>query len=180
MPEAKPPKFKICLVGDGGVGKTSLIKRYVFDQFSDDYIVTLGTKITVKDLKISNPINGYQDVRLLIWDIIGQQGFHQLLKNAYFEGSQGILATCDVTRKATLQGLESWVETAESVAGELPMVVLGNKYDIEGEQRFGLDEIKSFASRSHGTEAYLSSAKTGFNVERAFQKLTENILNDNI
>lgn len=178
MAEEKAPKLKICLVGDGGVGKTSLIKRYVFDQFSDDYIVTLGTKVTKKDLTVSLPGGGEREVRLLIWDIIGQQGFHQLLKDAYFAGTQGIIGTCDITRRNTFAGLETWVDTSQGITGEIPMVFLGNKCDLDDSKEVEFETIKDFASRFENCEAYLSSAKIGTNVEKAFHAISEMILKE--
>jgi small GTP-binding protein len=172
----RAPKLKICLVGDGGVGKTSLIRKYVFDQFSDEYIVTLGTKVTKKDLTISHTTNGPVNVRLLIWDIIGQQGFHQLLKDAYFSGTQGIIGTCDITRSNTFTGLETWVDTSQGVTGEVPMIFLGNKCDLDDDSEVEIEKIKDFASQFENCEAYLSSAKVGVNVEKAFQHISEMIL----
>jgi len=176
--EEKAPKLKICLVGDGGVGKTSLIRRYVFDQFSDEYIVTLGTKVTKKDMKIIHPTKGEIDVRLLIWDIIGQQGFHQLLKDAYFAGTQGIIGTCDITRRNTFSGLETWVDTSQGITGEIPMVFVGNKCDLEDSREVEFEAIKAYAQRFENCEAFLSSAKMGTNVEKAFKTIGEMIIKD--
>ena len=178
MQEEKALKLKICLVGDGGVGKTSLIRRYVFDQFSDEYIVTLGTKVTKKDMKVPHPTKGEMEVRLLIWDIIGQQGFHQLLKDAYFSGTQGIIGTCDITRKNTFSGLETWVDTSQGITGEIPMVFLGNKCDLGESREVEFEAIKEFSSRFENCEAYLSSAKVGTNVEKAFRIVSEMIIKD--
>src|SRR3972149_6589742 len=97
--EATPKhvKAKICLVGDVAVGKTSLIKRFVHDQFEDRYISTLGAKVSKKEIVIQG--NGAAvDVDMTIWDIMGEKGFRELLKEAYFHGAQGVLAVCDVTR----------------------------------------------------------------------------------
>jgi small GTP-binding protein len=177
LPEKKPLKLKLCLVGESAVGKTCLIRRFVYDQFDDKYIGTLGTKITKKEIRIQNPTNnGMQDINLMIWDIMGQQGFRQLLQEAYFFGAQGIIGVCDVTRRNTLSELQSWMEAVQSVTDEIPTVFLGNKSDLEDYQEVNLNDIKSFASRYNKTEAYLSSAKTGFNVELVFKILGEKIL----
>jgi GTPase SAR1 family protein len=78
-------KMKICLVGEGAVGKTSLIRRYVLDEFDDRYISTLGAKITKKELVIGVPTDGNSlKVDMTIWDIMGEKGFRDLLKEAYF------------------------------------------------------------------------------------------------
>lgn len=179
VPESKPLKLKLCLVGESAVGKTCLIRRFVFDQFDDKYIGTLGTKISKKPMKVNNPKdNEEKDVNLMVWDIMGQQGFRQLLQEAYFFGAQGIIGVCDVTRKNTLSELQSWMDAVYSVTREIPIVFLGNKSDLNESQEVDIKDINDFASRYEKTEVYLSSAKTGHNVEQAFKTLGEKILKD--
>ena len=173
-------KLKICVVGEAAVGKTSLIKRYVFDQFDDTYSITIGTKVTKKEVKVKHPIdNREMDVYLMIWDLMGQQCFLDMLKNSYFFGARGLIAICDVTRKETLSELEDWMNTAQSITKEVPTIFLGNKCDLE-EQQVNLDELEDFASKYKKSEVLLSSAKTGFNIELAFKKLSEKILEDSV
>src|SRR2546429_9381884 len=100
-------KVKVCLVGEGAVGKTCLIRRFIQDQFDDRYISTLGAKVSKKEIKVDGP-NGGMDVDRTIWDIMGEKGFRELLKEAYFHGAQGVLAFCDVTPKETLDDLGDW------------------------------------------------------------------------
>jgi len=100
-------KVKICLVGEGAVGKTCLIRRFIQDQFDDRYISTLGAKVSKKEIKLDGP-NGGSDIDMTIWDIMGEKGFRELLKEAYFHGAQGVLAVCDVTLKQTLEDLGEW------------------------------------------------------------------------
>ncbi len=80
-------KVKICLVGEGAVGKTCLIRRFIQDQFDDRYISTLGAKVSKKEIKVDGP-NGGMDVDMTIWDIMGEKGFRELLKEAYFHGAK--------------------------------------------------------------------------------------------
>src|SRR6058998_3662393 len=80
-------KVKVCLVGEGAVGKTCLIRRFIQDQFDDRYISTLGAKVSKKEIKVDGP-NGGMDVDMTIWDIMGEKGFRELLKEAYFHGAQ--------------------------------------------------------------------------------------------
>ncbi len=179
MLEAKPFKLKICLVGESAVGKTSLIKKYVFNEFHDKYLVTIGTKVTKKEIKVKHPKNeGLVDVHLLIWDIIGQKGFRRLLKEAYFFGVNGIIGVCDNTRENTLSDLNGWMDLVYNVTEEIPAVFLGNKCDLEDNQEVGLSELKGFASGYEKTVPYLSSAKTGLNIELAFKTLGGKILED--
>jgi small GTP-binding protein len=172
-------KQKICLVGDGGVGKTSLIKRFVFDQFSDGYITTIGTKVTKKEFKIKNPATDEDtNVTMLIWDIMGQQGFRELLQEAYFYGANGVLAVCDITRKHTLDGLEGWIKSVHRMAKDAPVIFIGNKADLMEKAEFKFEELKEYASKYEAPTVYLSSAKSGINVNLAFKTLADKILND--
>ena len=165
-------KTKICLVGDNGVGKTSLIRRFVQDLFEDKYLTTLGTKVTKKEIEIPFPQeNLTARMDMLIWDIMGQHGFQELLKEAYFYGARGVLAVVDITRRPTLAGLDDWVACVEEVAGHLPMLLAVNKTDIAGKAEFGLPEVTERCD-ALGCGYFWTSAKTGENVEPAFQRLS--------
>ena len=169
-------KAKICLFGESAVGKTCLIRRYVLDMFDDKYISTLGTKVTKKKVIIDHPTqNGKVDMTFIIWDIIGQKGFRTLLKEAYFHGAKGALAVCDVTRKNTLKDLKEWIGSVYDVAGEIPLVLLANKCDLKNEAEFWEEEAKEFAEEYEG-HWLLTSAKTGENVQAAFEKMGEQII----
>lgn len=179
MDEEKLIKLKICLVGEKAVGKTSLIKRYVYNEFANRYITTIGTRVTKKEMKIKHPRKDESlHVQLLIWDVIGQQGFRQLLQDAYFFGAHGIVGVCDNTREKTLSELDNWMNVVHNITQEVPAVFLGNKYDLEEEQEVGLSELKGFASGYDNTVPYLSSAKTGLNVELGFKSLSGLIIKD--
>ena len=181
MSEIKSHKFKICMVGEHKVGKTCLIKRYVFNEFSDSYISTIGAKVTKKKIIVKNPHSKELfNLDLLIWDIMGQQGFRRLLQDAYFFGAQGIIAVCDNTREDTLTELDGWIEGIQNITEEIPTVFLGNKCDLVDLQEIGLSEIKNFAAQFENTGTYLSSAKTGENVEQAFNILGGRLLKDSL
>ena len=161
-------KVKICLVGEGAVGKTSLIRKYVLDEFDDRYISTLGAKITKKELMVGSPDNGSEiRIDMTIWDIMGEKGFRELLKEAYFHGAQGVLAVCDVTRKNTLPDLESWISAIETVTGKLPIQFLANKADLKDQLTFTESELREMSAK-HGSPYIFTSAKTGENVDKAF------------
>ncbi len=164
-------KTKICLVGDNAVGKTSLIRRYVLDMFDDKYLTTLGTKVSKREIEIPFPKeNLTAKMDMLIWDIMGQHGFQELLKEAYFYGARGILAVVDITRRSTLAGLDDWIACVEQVAGHLPTLIAVNKTDLAGQAEFGLPEITERCD-ALGCGYFWTSAKTGENVEASFQRL---------
>src|SRR3989442_15111055 len=135
-------KMKVCLVGEAAVGKTSLIRRFVLDDFDDKYIQTLGTKVSKKELAFPKPTGeGPLKVDMTIWDIMGQKGFRELLKEAYFYGARGILAVCDVTRRKTLEDLDDWIEGVYSVTGKNPIEFLGNKVDLKDQIQISEDDM---------------------------------------
>ena len=107
MPPEEPRiiKLKICLVGDEGVGKTSLIRRFVTGQFDDAYIRTLGAVVSKKSVEVRNGRGSPSQVDMVILDIIGRRTFMQLFQDAYFSGARGVIAVFDLTRKTTLREL---------------------------------------------------------------------------
>ncbi len=171
--EIKRMKIKICLVGEAAVGKTSLIRRFVLDNFDDKYIQTLGTKVSKKELS-SSLEGGDLKIDMTIWDIMGQKGFRELLKEAYFYGAKGIIAVCDATRKKTLEDLDDWIEGVYSVTGKIPIEFLANKIDLQDQIQVTEDDMIQ-AARAYGSPHHFTSAKTGVNVETAFQSLAERI-----
>lgn len=163
---------KAVLVGDKAVGKTSLIRRYVLDQFDDRYLLTLGAKVTKKIETIDLPEKGaHISLELNVWDIMGQTGFRELAKEAYFQGSRGILAVIDLTRKSTLEGIDAWIQAVRDVTGPVPLVLLANKKDLGPQGALSPVEVAAVASKL-GCAAFLTSAKTGENVEAAFRHLS--------
>lgn len=171
MKGTKQFKAKICLVGEGAVGKTSMIRRFVVDQFSDDYIMTLGAKVTKKEVEVPLPGKGLRArVELLIWDVMGQPKFRELLEDVYFQGASGILAVADLTRRATLDALFEWIDRVDRITAHAPVVFAVNKADLRGKAQFGDADIARLARAFHG-EFLMTSAKTGENVEEAFQRM---------
>jgi len=163
-------KAKMALVGDSGVGKTSLIRRFVLNEFSDAYINTLGTKVSKIELVIAYGEDVEVRMDLSIFDIVGQMGFGDLVKESFFHGCQGLMAVCDVTKKQTLESLHKWISTATDVAGDIPIIILVNKKDLMGISSLHPDEIEKVVQMYDVTYAY-TSAKTGEFVEDAFNIL---------
>lgn len=159
--------LKLCLLGDGAVGKTSLVRRFVFDVFDDKYIMSFGTKVSKKVLTI-----GDNEVDLLIWDILGQKTLESL-HAAYYRGAVGAFAVCDFTRAETMGSLKNWIGNFRSVVGNQPVIILGNKMDLE--HKFSFQELEGFG-RSIGCDVLETSAKTGTNVERAFYEMGKKML----
>jgi len=172
---AERMKAKVCLVGEAAVGKTSMVRRFVLDEFDDRYVTTLGAKVSKKELWVD--LGGRRvHVDMTVWDIMGEKGFRDLLKDAYFQGARGILAVCDLTRPSTLDGLDDWVTSVFKVVGEIPVVYAVNKVDLKDEVMilFGEKEIAARAKAFDAPWRY-TSAKSGENVESAFKDLGEKI-----
>lgn len=165
-------KAKVCLVGEGMVGKTSLIRRYVYDEFDDRYKTTLGAKITKKDMIAQDSEGERYDVTLSIWDIMGSDSVRNLMKEVYFEGARGILAVCDVTRPETLEALGGWIEAIRHVTGDIPVLIVANKVDLQEEEPGITDDLLSHAGTQFDVDnVFLTSARTGENVSRVFLRL---------
>jgi small GTP-binding protein len=156
---------KILLLGDGAVGKTSLVHRYVEGQFKERYKATIGVDIFSKTIG---------STELQIWDLSGQEHFVSV-RSKFYSKSDGALLVFDLTNQKSFDNLNSWVEeTKQGVGAEIPMVILGNKSDLTDLIIINDDDIKSFASK-HSWKWMKSSAKSGENVENAFETIA-NIL----
>lgn len=168
-------KVKVCVVGEQAVGKTSLIRRYVLDQFDDRYIMTLGAKVSKKALDLKAPDGERVSMELLVWDIMGSKGFRELLREAYFHGAQGVLAVCDITRKESLQETRGWIENVHETVGKVPVVLVANKADLKDQHAFGKEAMETMAA-PYGAAVVKTSAKTGENVEQAFMLIARAVL----
>lgn len=166
---------KIIMVGDPSVGKTSMIRKFVYDMFDDKYIATLGTKVTSKQIECNHPQEGTPiELKLMIWDVMGQKDYEMFHQSAYM-GSQGALVVCDITRRETMDNLTNWISGLFNVTGQIPIVFIGNKSDLISQQQFDLDDLSQMAS-TFEVPSFLTSAKTGDNVDVAFNLLGENIV----
>ncbi len=167
-------KAKVLLLGEGAVGKTSLIRRFVVDQFSDDYITTVGTKVSKKDVQLVR--DGRQlDMVMQVWDVLGQRGYAGVQETA-LKGARGALMVYDITREETRRALEEyWVPMLWRLVGKIPIIFVGNKIDLIDE-RVKAHEMLGYLKQRYSAEGLLSSAKTGEHVEEAFLKLSEYIL----
>ncbi|MHA1770505.1 MAG: Rab family GTPase [Candidatus Thorarchaeota archaeon] len=154
-------------LGEGAVGKTSLVGRYVYDSFEGDYLATIGTHIHVKSIQIDDTL-----VKLVIWDIAGQDDFKRLRK-AYYQNASGAFFVFDTTRPETLDRLDGWIETLFSVTGKIPLVLVENKIDLPSQ--ISEDRAKEVVEKL-GCTYVRTSAKDDQNVEDAFIELTRQIL----
>jgi small GTP-binding protein len=162
---------KIVLIGDGRVGKTSLVRRFVTNMFDPSYQITLGTTIMKKEVEYLNHL-----VTLAIWDVGGQEVFKKVRSKYYF-GSKGALAVCDATNMITYENLKSWVESFIEVVGVKPIIFLANKCDIP-ELQVTEEDMKEIVEEHSNAEFLFTSAKDGTNAELAFKNLVRLIVQE--
>jgi small GTP-binding protein len=155
---------KICMLGATGVGKTSLVSRFVSSMFSDKYLTSVGVKVDKKTVTL-----GDDSLTLLLWDIYGEDSF-QSVRTSYLRGAAGYLLVADGTRQLTLDTARSLQKTAEGVVGHAPFVLTLNKADLISEWQ--VDEKALWKIADEGWPIVRTSAKTGAGVEEAFMMLT--------
>src|SRR3990172_1271710 len=175
MPKTFKMKAKICVLGDGGVGKTSLIRRFAFDQFDDRYLKTVGTKVTKIPLTIPRTEGFDVEGDVVIFDIMGQRGFRDMVKDTFFIGAQGLLAVFDLTAPPTLEAVPEWISVATEVCGGVPVFLLANKADLGRETAVAEQAIRN-VSEAHNAPYFSTSAKTKSGVEEAFNMMAVEIL----
>jgi small GTP-binding protein len=168
-------KRKIVLVGDYEVGKTSLLRKFVFDTFSDKYIMSVGLKVTSKKLEYQHSKNNSKiTLNLMIWDIMGQKGY-KLVPETAFHGAKGALIVCDLTRTETIHNLTFLTSWLFEIASSIPVIFLANKVDLVDKSSLHETAIADIATAFKAPYA-ITSAKTGENVNLAFNILGRMIL----
>ena len=167
---------KVVLLGDGGVGKTSLIARYVVNKFDDKYIATIGTKVSRKDIQVVKP-NLIINLRMMIWDILGQKEYSKI-RSASLSGAQGLILVGDLSRPETIKSLQDfWLKEVQAQVGGIPTVVVGNKVDLAEKNSMTAAVVEAMGQRL-GYPTLLTSAKTGANVEEIFNTLGDLLVAD--
>ena len=160
---------KVCIIGDFGVGKTSLVARFVKNAFSDKYLTTVGVKMDTKLVEI----NPDTKAKLILWDIAGDSNLNPKTKS-YLRGTSGFIFVVDGTRIDTLKSMFQLKEEIEKLLGTVPFVILANKHDLIDE--WDIPETVFEELKARGWQMYYSSAKTGENVETAFMNLTQQMV----
>lgn len=172
MSEKDEYKFKVVIIGEPSVGKTSLVKAFVEKSFREDYLPTIGVSILIKRLTLE--VDGREiDCSLSMWDIAGQKKFLQMRPNYYY-GAKGALLVGDLTRPETFEQLTEWYNDLKEYAkAEVPVVLLANKSDLE--RKASEDLVKKIGDTVNAKEILTTSAKMGDNVKRSFETLTREI-----
>jgi small GTP-binding protein len=155
--------FKLTIFGDGGVGKTTLVNRYLTKVFDEDLKMTIGADFSIKELNI-----GGKSVKLRIWDFAGEERFRVLLPS-FAKGADGGIFMFDTTRYASLKNLDEWLSIFERNASDqqikIPIIMVGGKIDLENKRSVDYEEAENL-STSHYLHGYFEcSSKTGENIE---------------
>lgn len=161
---------KICMVGTFGVGKTSLVARYVKSIFSDKYLTTLGVKIDKKSLNVDG-----QDVTLMLWDLAGEDALTQI-KPMQLRGASGYILVADGCRAGTLEAAIDLQTRVEAELGKIPFTCVVNKLDLR--ESWEVDEAALNRLSALDWTIFLTSAKSGEGVEFLFHDLAKRMVRD--
>ena len=162
--------FKIVIIGDSGVGKTNILKRFARNEFDIDTKSTIGVEFSTRTVDINGKI-----VKLQIWDTAGQERY-RAITSAYYRGATGALLVYDVTQKYSFDNIKKWyTEIQNNVKNDIVIILIGNKADLKSVRTVSLDEGKFFANLHH---FYFleTSALTGDNISDAFELLSHQLL----
>ncbi len=159
--------IRITMLGDSAVGKTSLISRFLTQNFDENYLTTIGKDKLEKKVVMSDG----NEIKLIIWDTAGQERFHSIATST-IKGSQGIVLTFDLTKRSSFNSLEGWLNDIKENSNEVPVVIFGNKCDLFEKYEVEENEAKNFA-KEHNLEYFATSAKQDINVQDGFNLLAK-------
>jgi len=177
MTTRKKVLLKIIILGDSGVGKTSLMYQYVNKKFSNQYKATIGADFLTKEVMVDDKL-----VTLQIWDTAGQERF-QSLGVAFYRGADACVLVFDVNVAKTFENLNSWREEFLIQAGprdpdNFPFIVLGNKIDLENSRVVSAKKAQAWCQSKGNIPYFETSAKEAINVEQAFQTIAKNAMKE--
>lgn len=161
--------FKLLLIGDSGVGKSSLLLRFADNSYTGNYITTIGVDFKIRTITIDG-----QRVKLQIWDTAGQERF-RTITSTYYRGTHGVIVVYDVTNANTFKSIQRWLLEIEQYCNTVSKVLVGNKNDDETKKVVSTNEAKSLAN-SYDIDLVETSAKEDINVEEVFHKITKSML----
>ena len=167
--EEEEIKIKIMLLGESQIGKTSLIQRYVKNNFNLSYITTVGIDFQLKQIKMNN-----KSIKLQIWDTAGQERFKNITKS-YFHSSDGFIVGYDITSRLSFTNVSTWLkEINDNAPEEIQKILIGNKCDLN-EREVTTEEGQKLAEEN-GMKFFETSAKNDINVKETFESITKDIL----
>ncbi len=169
MPPPREIVFKAVIMGEGAVGKTSMILQYCERKFSENYIMTIGSNFAIKSISIpdENIV-----VRLQIWDLAGQVAF-SFVRPGFYRGSSGGVFVFDITNRESFEKMGDWITESKPFLKDVPYILVGNKLDLQEERVVSHHEGEQMAEDMGAVGYFETSAKTSENVDDVFGLLTK-------
>lgn len=172
--ENQEMQLKLLIIGESGVGKTSILQRFIDNTFQKGFTSTIGIDFRSKKIKVEE-----QEAELQIWDTAGQERFFSITKS-YYRGSDGIFLTFDISSEESFKSTEKWISAIQSkIEEKVPIFLLGNKKDLVEEDEMDtlptIQKIKHL-SKELAVPYYITSAQSGENIEEIFREMAKNIL----
>jgi len=162
--------FKYIMVGDSAIGKSNLLLQFVDKRFTPNSEFTIGVEFGSRSITVNN-----KQIKLQIWDTAGQEKFRSITR-AYYRGAVCAMICYDITRRDSFESLTSWLSDCRKFSsGDVTIVLIGNKIDLDSNRQVSTQEAKEFAEKNN-LLFFETSAKTGHNVDLAFEKSAELVL----
>ncbi|XP_002735152.1 ras-related protein Rab-35-like [Saccoglossus kowalevskii] len=162
--------FKLLIIGDSGVGKSSLLLRFADNTFAGTYITTIGVDFKIRTIDV----NG-EKVKLQIWDTAGQERF-RTITSTYYRGTHGVIVVYDVTAADSFVNVKRWLHEIDQNCDDVARILVGNKNDCPERKVVVTEDAKRF-SEQMGIKLFETSAKDNINVEEMFNAITQLVLN---
>ena len=163
--------IKILIIGDSNVGKTNFIHRFCDNEFNQIYMATTSVDLKSSLLEIND-----KKIRIQLWDTAGQEKFRSITKNLFLK-VQGVLAVYDITDEKSFKNLRSWVSLIKEEYGNMPIIIVGNKNDLENQRLISKNEAISYAEEQK-IDYIETSSKTGDNITKALTLIAQKILDN--
>lgn len=161
--------FKLLIIGDSGVGKSSILLRFADDMFSGSYITTIGVDFKIRTINVDN-----ERVKLQIWDTAGQERF-RTITSTYYRGTHGVIVVYDVTNAESFLNVRRWLSEIDQNCDIVNKVLVGNKNDRPENKVIETEDAKRF-SQQMGVSLFETSAKDNINIDEVFKHITQLVL----
>jgi len=162
--------FKVLLIGDSNVGKTCMLSRFSDNEYTDNYLSTIGVDFKLKTLEYNK-----QKIKLQLWDTAGQERF-RTITNVYYRGAHAIIIVFDLNDYATLENITYWFDQIIKFSSNNPFVILvGNKCDVNSENRISILDIQTLVS-DYNIKYIEASAKSNINIDEIFNIVVSNLV----
>ena len=166
--------FKLILIGSSGVGKSSILKRYIQKIFEEEYTCTIGVDFFMKSLNISN-----KSIKLQLWDTAGTEKFKSIT-TGYYRGANAAFVVFDLTYKSSFESVSEWIQNYYKYSNpdsEKYVILIGNKSDLKEKREISEEEIYDFA-KNNKIKYFETSAKNGENIDECFYFIAEKLMKD--